>query len=149
MTSHEMVASRVHRLLQSHDLKVILDCPKGEYRFEYFTTSTKDSRTRKATLQRTYRLVDLKRGTVTAEPWDAYDLAKQTSLVAGLISYSGYNVSRVISGWSITCPSCGYTMSGRHWESVPSTCKARATPKCYHRLDGVNVAEVVFTEEVA
>jgi hypothetical protein len=38
-------AGIVRRLLQNLELKIVLDSPDDDYRFEYFTTSTKDRQT--------------------------------------------------------------------------------------------------------
>lgn len=67
-------ASTVRRLLENLELKIVLDSPDDDYRFEYFTTSIKDRETGEPRLTRTYRLLDLIRGGVTPEPWDTYDL---------------------------------------------------------------------------
>ena len=62
-------ASTVRRLLENLELKIVLDSPDDDYRFEYFTTSIKDRQTGEPQLTRTYRLLDLIRGGVTPEPW--------------------------------------------------------------------------------
>ena len=137
MTTHESLEERVRRLLSDHDVKIVLDSPDGDYRFEYYTSATKDSKTGEQRYVRAYRLIDRLRGGVTVEPWDTYDLEKQTSFVAGLIDFGRYKLARVIAGWSVACPSCGYVMTGKHWESVPKSCAASSSPKCRQRLDDV------------
>lgn len=141
MSTFQHIQTRVRRLLEEQDVKMVFDCPKGEYRFEYFTTIAKDPRTRQPIQQRTYRLTDLQRGTVTPEPWDTFDTEKQARLVAGLVVFSGYRLTRAIAGWTVVCPSCGHIMEGKHWEAVPTICKSSARPKCGRKLDGVPVEE--------
>lgn len=135
MPPHRSLQEQVHLLLKNQELKIVLDSPDGDYRFEYYTTTSKDSKTGEARYVRTYRLIDLLRGAVSVEPWDTYDLEKQTTLVTGLINFGRYKVSRVIAGWSIKCPSCGHVMTGKHWESVPKNCTASSSPRCSHRLN--------------
>lgn len=90
-----------------------MDSPDDNYRFEYFTTSIKDRQTGEPRLTRTYRLLDLIRGGVTPEPWDAYDLDKQTTLVTNLMKFGRYCMAKIVCGWEVICPTCGHACAAR------------------------------------
>lgn len=138
---------RVRALLKNHELKVVLDSPDKDYRFEYYTTTIKDSATGELRYMRTYRLIDLVRGGgVTQEPWDVYELEKQTTLVTGLLEYSRYRISKIVAGWTIKCPSCGQIMRGKIWEAVPKTCTAQGSPKCRQRFDDDRLVEEILVD---
>ncbi len=143
MREHNAKSEKVRGLLQNYELKVILDSPERDYRFEYYTTTIKDANTNEPRYIRTYRLLDLIRGSITQEPWDRYDLDKQTTLVTNLIGFGGYQVSKVVTGWTVNCPTCGHLMRGKIWESVPRTCTGKGPPKCRHKVTDDNVAEEV------
>ena len=134
MTGHNEESEKVRGLLQNHELKVILDSPGTDYRFEYYTTSRHI---------RTYRLLDLIRGGITPEPWERYDLDKQTTLVTNLIGFGGYRISKVVTGWMVKCPACGHLMRGKIWESVPTTCAGKGPPKCRRKITDDNIVEEV------
>lgn len=134
-------------LLENFDLQISLNSPSEEYRLEYSTVSDKDRVTGETRLTRTYRLIDLVRGGVTSEPWDRYDQDKQASMVANLVNFSGYRVSKVVSGWKATCPGCGHIMVGKIWELPPKTCKAKSPRKCRAAIDGTNVEEILSAGE--
>ena len=138
---------RVRNLLKNHELKLVLDSPDQDYRFEYDTTTIKDSKTGEVRYVRTYRLLDLVRGAVTQQPWDVFELEKQTTCVAGLLEFSRYRISKIVSGWTITCPSCGDIMRGRIWESAPKTCTAKGSPRCRQRLDDNHLVEEVLVDQ--
>jgi len=142
MTEHNEESEKVRGLLQNHELKVILDSPGGDYRFEYYTT-IKDANINDLRHIRTYRLLDLVRGSITAEPWDRYDLDKQTTLVTNLIGFGGYRISKVVTGWMVKCPACGHLMRGKIWESVPTTCAGKGPPKCRRKITDDNIVEEV------
>lgn len=129
----------VRRLLENHELLLVLDSPDNDYRFEYFTTSVKDRITSVPKLCRTYRLLDLIRGGVTPEPWDAYDLERQTVLVTNLMRFSNYRMTKIVSGWKISCPSCGNDTTGKNWEAVPKNCRA-----CKCRIESEWVHELLL-----
>ena len=134
-------ATNARALLGTLHLKVILDSPRDDYRFEYYTTAIKTPNTTSTRLSRTYRLLDLIRGRTVQEPWGAYKLEEQTTLVTNLIRFSGYRISKVVSGWVVKCPACGHVMRGKHWEPVPRSCAGRARPKCRHRFTDQDVLE--------
>ncbi len=138
--------STVRRLLENLELKIVLDSPDDDYRFEYFTTSLKDRQTGKQRLTRTYRLLDLIRGGVTPEPWDTYDLDEQTTLVTSLMRFSRYRMSKIVCGWEVICPACGHVMRGNNWESTPKTCMAEPPRKCRARIDDGCIVETLFTK---
>lgn len=138
--------STVRRLLEDLELKFALDSPDDDYRFEYFTTSTKDRQTGEPRLTRTYRLFDLIRGGVTPEPWDAYDLDKQTMLVTNLIRFGSYRMAKIVCGWQIICPVCGYVMRGKNWETTPKTCMAESPRRCRARIDEASIIEILSAE---
>ena len=144
MTEHNEESEKVRRLLQNHELKVILDSPRSDYRFEYYTTMVKAAGTNESRRIRTYRLLDLIRGGITPEPWDSYDLDKQTTLVANLIECGGYRISKVVTGWTVKCPACGHLMQGNIWESVPTTCGGKGPPKCRHKITDENIVEEMY-----
>ncbi len=144
MTEHNEESEKVRRLLQNHELKVILDSPRSDYRFEYYTTTVKDVGINESRRIRTYRLLDLIRGGITPEPWDSYDLDKQTTLVTNLIECGGYRISKVVAGWTVKCPACGHLMQGKIWESVPTTCGGKGPPKCRHKITDENIVEEVY-----
>jgi len=146
MTSPDPSQHHVRALLKNHELKVVLDSPDNDYRFEYYTTTFKDSETGDLRYVRTYRLLDLLRRSMTQEPWDAYELEKQTTLVTGLLKYSRYRISRIVAGWSIKCPSCGETIRGKIWESAPKTCTAKGSPKCRQRFDDDQLVEEILID---
>ena len=139
-------ASTVRRLLENLELKIVLDSPDNDYRFEYFTTSIKDRQTGKPRLTRTYRLLDLIRGGVTPEPWDAYDLDKQTTLVTNLVRFGRYRMAKIVCGWKVNCPACGHVMRGKNWESTPKTCTAELPRKCRARIDDESIVEILSAE---
>lgn len=136
----------IRRLLQNLDLLIVLDSPDNDYRFEYYTSPRKDGRTGEARLARTYRLIDLIRGAVTPEPWDTYDLDKQTTLVTNLMRFSHYRMTKVVSGWDVTCSVCGHMMHGKTWETVPKTCPNRDSNKCGAAIDEKQVVELLYSE---
>ena len=140
-------AHTVRRLLENLELKIVLDSPDNDYRFEYFTTSIKDRETGEPRLARTYRLLDLTRGGITAEPWDTYDLDKQTMLVTNLMRFSRYRVTKIICGWKVICPACGHVMRGKNWESSPQTCMAEPPKKCRTRIDDNGVDEILLSAQ--
>ncbi|MFM0236185.1 hypothetical protein [Paraburkholderia sediminicola] len=137
-------AQAIRCLLENIDLKIVLDSPNNDYRVEYSTTSIKDRLTGQSRQIRTYRLLDLLRGGVTLEPWDAYDLDKQAALIAGLIGFSQYRMTNVSCGWEVTCTACGHIMRGKIWKSGPRTCRAKIPRKCLAPIDASSVAEVPF-----
>lgn len=139
-------AHTVRRLLENLELKIVLDSPDNDYRFEYFTTSIKDRQTGEPRLTRTYRLLDLIRGGVTPEPWDTYDLDKQTTLVTNLMRFSRYRMAKIVCGWEVICPACGHVMRGKNWESSPKTCMAEPPRKCRARIDDKCIVEILSTE---
>jgi hypothetical protein len=139
-------ASTVRRLLENLELKIVLDSPDDDYRFEYFTTSIKDRQTGEPRLTRTYRLLDLIRGGVTPEPWDAYDLDKQTTLVTNLMRSSSYRMAKIVSGWEVICSACGHVIRGKNWESTPKTCTAEPPRKCRAKIDEKSIVEILSTE---
>jgi len=141
MTAREKLELRVRDLLKNLELKVILDAPNGDYRFEYYTKATKDIATGQILYVRTYTLCDLIRGGETQEPWGTYDLEKQIGLVTGLLDFSKYHVSKVITGWMIKCPTCGHIKEGKIWETVPKTCTGTGPPKCLQKFSDNSLVE--------
>lgn len=133
----------VRQLLENLELKICLDSPDDDYRFEYFTTSIKDRQTGEPRQTRTYRLFDLVRGGVTPEPWDTYDLEKQTTLVTNLMRFSRYRMAKIVCGWEVICPACGHTIRGKNWESTPKACTAELPKKCRARIDDKCVVEIL------
>lgn len=140
-------AHTVRHLLENIELKIVLDSPGNDYRFEYFTTSIKDRQTAEPRLTRTYQLLDLIRGGVTPEPWDTYDLDKQTILVTSLMRFSHYRMAKIVGGWKIICPVCGHVMRGKIWESIPKICKAKSPRKCRTRIDDERIDEILLTAQ--
>ncbi len=138
-------AHTVRRLLENLELKIVLDSLDNDCRFEYFTTSIKDRQTGEPRLTRTYRLIDLTRGGVTPEPWDTYDLDKQTTLVTNLMRFGRYRMTKIVCGWEVICPACGHVMQGKTWESIPKTCMADNPIKCRTRIDGEGISEILFS----
>jgi hypothetical protein len=141
MATREPLDQRVRALLKNLELKIVLDSPDQKYRFEYYTTTSKDEDTGELDRKRTYRLLDLGGGRVIPEPWDSYDFEKQTTLVTNLIEFARYKISRIVTGWSIKCPSCGHIVRGKHWETAPKSCPASGTRKCQQRLDSSGIIE--------
>jgi hypothetical protein len=139
-------ANTVRRLLEDPELKIVLDSPDDDYRFEYFTTSTKDRQTGEPRLVRTYRLLDLIRGGVTPEPWDTYDLDKQATLVTNLMTFGRYRMAKIVCGWEAICPACGHVMHGKNWETTPRTCMAAPPKKCRATIDDKYIAEILSAE---
>jgi hypothetical protein len=147
MTTLEPLDQRVRAFLKNLELKLVLDSPNQDYRFEYYTTTTKDDKTGELRYMRTYRLMDQVRGGVTQEPWDSYDLEKQTNLVTNLIEFGRYKLSKLVAGWSIKCPSCGYLIRGKHWEPVPKQCTAPGSPKCRQRFESNEFFEEIHVDQ--
>lgn len=143
MTAHDKESEKVRAFLQNLELKVILDSPRRDYRFEYYTTTIKDASINEPRHIRTYRLLDLIRGSITPEPWDSYELDKQTTLVTNLIECGGYRISKVVTGWRVKCPVCGHLMKGKIWESVPTTCTGKGPPKCRRKITDDDIVEEV------
>jgi hypothetical protein len=129
----------VRRLLENHELFLVLDSPDNDYRFEYFTTALKDRVTGIPKLNRTYRLIDLIRGGITSEPWDIYNLEKQVVLVTNLMRFSNYRMTKIVSGWTVVCASCGSATTGKHWDSTAKNC-----PACKSKLNPELVQELLF-----
>ena len=146
MLTDALDASTVRRLLENLELSIVLDSPDGDYRFEYFTTSIKDRQTGEPRLTRTYRLIDLIRGAVTSEPWDTYDLDKQTTLVTNLMMFNRYRMAKIVCGWEVICPECGHLMRGKNWESPPKMCMAESPSKCRTKIDDKCIVEIQFAE---
>lgn len=120
-TENPAVAHNFRLLLENLDLKLILDSPDGAYRFEYFTALSKNRDDNCEVKTRKYRLIDLVRGTVTPDPWDAFNLETQARLLPGLINWSRYQLT-IVTGWKVKCPACGEVTVGKHWKSPPKAC---------------------------
>lgn len=146
MTTHSTLEHHVRALLENDELRVVLDSPNDDYRFEYYTTIVKDRKSGEGRRVRTYRLIDLRKGAVTPEPWDAYVFEKQTTLVTNLIRFSRYRISKIVAGWRIKCPACSHIMRGKIWDSVPKTCSGRISSKCKQRIDASLVEEIVIDD---
>jgi hypothetical protein len=127
------IAYDFRTLLANLDLKLVLDSPDGDYRFEYFTALSKDREANREVKTRKYRLLDLARGTVTPDPWDAFNLETQARILPGLINWGRYRLT-VVTGWKVKCPACGAVMVGAHWKSPPKTCVSNATGKCDEKI---------------
>lgn len=136
-------ALTVRHLMENLELKIVLDSLNNDYRFEYFTTSIKDRQTGEQRLTRTYRLVDLIRSGITPEPWDKFELDKQTTLVTNLMIFSRYRITKIICGWEAICPVCGHIMRGKIWESTPKSCRKESPRKCRNRIDDEGISEIL------
>ena len=134
----------VRRLLENVELKIVVDSSDNSYRFEYLTTAILDRKTGEQRLARTYRLFDIARGVVTAEPWDSYDIDKQAALLTNLLGTSRYRITKIVCGWEICCPVCGNIMRGKHWESSPKRCSAELPKKCRAKISDDRVAELLL-----
>lgn len=144
MLTDTLDAHTIRRLLENLELKIVLDSPNNDYRFEYFTTSIKDRQTGELRLTRTYRLLDLIRSGLTPEPWDIYDLDKQTTLVTNLMGFSRYRMTKIVCGWEAICPACGHVMRGKIWESIPKACRNESSRKCRTRIDDEDINEILL-----
>jgi hypothetical protein len=122
------------KLLENLDLKLVLDSPNNEYRFEYYTSCSKDQGTGIETKSRKYRLLDQVRGTVTPEPWDAFNIESHARILRGLTNWSQYRLT-LVSGWEVQCSSCGHVMSGKAWQPLPRSCTANHHPRCKQKID--------------
>jgi hypothetical protein len=145
MPTDEFDPSHIRALLQDIEIKLVLDSPNKDYRFEYYTASIKDRQTDQPRLSRTYRLFDVVRGGIVSEPWDAYDLDKQTTLIAHLIKDAHYRITKVVRGWEVSCPECGHMIRGKIWQSVPKTCTESPTNKCRAAIDEKTANEVLYS----
>ena len=143
MTEHKADPEELRGLLQDQGLRVVLDSPEGDYRLEYYTTAIKDTSSGAPRHVRTYRLVDVLRGGVTQEPWDRFYLERQAALIANLIGFGGYRISRVITGWRVKCPACGHVVRGRIRDAVPANCPGKGPPKCRRGITDEDIAEEV------
>jgi hypothetical protein len=128
-------------LLQNLDLKLILDSPKDEYRFEYYTVATKEVGTSVETKTRKYRLLDQVRGTITVEPWNAFSLERHAEILSGLIRWSHYRL-KVSVGWQIQCPSCDQVVTGKPWQLPSKSCTSKHLVRCLQKFDDTLVSEV-------
>ena len=137
----EFTADCFRELLQNFDLKLILDSPNEEYRFEYYTVVTKETGSSVETKTRKYRLLDQARGTVTVEPWDAFNLDRHAEILRGLTSWSRYKL-KVSVGWEIQCPTCNGVVSGKPWESRAKSCSSKHLVRCLQKFDDTLVSEV-------
>lgn len=147
MLTDYLAPNVVRSLLENIELKIVLDSPDNNYRFEYLTTAIMDRQTGEQRLTRTYRLFDVARGVVTAEPWDTYDLEKQTTLVTNLLGTSHYRMTKIVSGWEVICPACGSVMQGKNWESSPKRCTANHPLKCRANIGDEIVKEILLADE--
>lgn len=134
-------ADYFRELLANHDLKLILDSPNDEFRFEYYTVAVKGSGSAIETKVRKYRLLDLARGTITVEPWDAFNLERHADILRGLTSWSRYKL-KVSEGWKIQCPSCNGVISGKSWQVPPKSCASKHLGRCLQKFDDTLVSEV-------
>lgn len=137
----EFTADCFRELLQNFDLKLILDSPNEEYRFEYYTVVTKETGSSVETKTRKYRLLDQARGTVTVEPWDAFNLDRHAEILRGLTSWSRYKL-KVSVGWEIQCPTCATAVSGKPWEAHAKSCTSKHLVRCLQKFDDTLVSEV-------
>jgi hypothetical protein len=141
MVKHTADPKQVRELLRDHEVRVVLEAPEGDYRVEYCTTSTRDTDTGASKHLRTYRLLDMTRGSVTQEPWDRFDLDKQTGLVTNLMDCGGYRILKLVTGWRAQCPACGRISRGKIWEPAPISCGAKGPPRCGYKFTPADIAE--------
>jgi hypothetical protein len=141
MKVHETDAGRVRALLQDPDLKLVLDSPEGDYRVEYYATVARDADSEVVRPVRAYRLVDRVRGGITQEPWDRFDLDRQTALAIHLMEFGGYRLSKVVAGWSARCPACGHVARGKIWETAPAVCPGKGPRRCRHRYSDEDIVD--------
>lgn len=133
----------IREMLENCDLMLVLDSPNGDYRFEYSASPAKDRETGTTVLIRKYRLLDLVRGTITAEPWDAYNIDAQARILTNLIGLSLYRL-KVIAGWYVKCQSCGHAMNWKIWKLPPKRCTAKTSPRCRSKIEGHMIEEILF-----
>ena len=138
MTSGQLETKELRNLLKDINVRLLLESPKQDFQFEYYTTSIKDPKTNKIRYTRTYRLKDLIRGNVTQEPWDKFNLDKQTGLVENLLNISEYRFVKAINGWTVKCPACGHITKGKIWENTPKTCRGA---KCKYKVKAEDIIE--------
>jgi len=143
-----MDTATVRDLLDNKKLKIIIDSPDNTYCFEYFSTISIDRWTKERRLVRTYRLIDKNSSQIISEPWDAYDLDKQTVLVNNLIALSRYQITKITGGWQATCPSCGQVTRHGHWQNPPSKChpEPKSTKKCQYLFKLTDINEIIYNE---
>lgn len=134
-------SSHFRELLDDFDAKLILDSPNEEYRFEYYTVCVKDAENPQGIKIRKYRLLDRVRGTVTPEPWDAFDVERHAEILRGLTAWSEYRL-KVSRGWEVTCTSCGHLMTGKTWQVAPKTCASKNRPKCKQPVKDADVVDL-------
>lgn len=145
MTSGPLKTEEIRKLLKDIKVKLLLESPKQDYQLEYYTTTIKDPNTDEIIRYiRTYRLNDLIRGNVTQEPWDTFDLDKQTGLVANLLTISEYRVVKAINGWTVKCPKCNFIMEGEIWKIPPKACLGS---KCRHKIKADEIVENLIIGE--
>ena len=138
-------ARNIRILLENFELKIILESPANDYRLEYFTTAQKDRRGGEPRLTRAYRLLDLTRKTVTASPWDDFDVRKQPELIENLINISKYKITSIIYRWRATCPECRNMTEGKIWESITETCMEKRPKKCGAKIAAPDIVEIPFS----
>lgn len=136
----------VRELLNNLELKIILDSPINDYRFEYFTNQIKNSDSGMYQLIRTYQLTDLIRGGITSEPWDTFDFEKQISLVTNLVNFGNYRIVKVISGWIVNCPTCNHIMQGKIWQKPPKKCQTKNPHRCPSPLSNSDITEILHNQ---
>jgi len=87
VTSGQLKTEEIQQLLKDINVKLLLESPTQDYQFEYYTRTIRDPITDKIIRYiRTYKLNDLIRGNVTQEPWDTFDLDRQTGYVTNLLT---------------------------------------------------------------
>lgn len=138
----ERLDSLVRRLLADTEIKIVLEAGARHYRIEYLTTRAASRGVEKSVLARTYRLFDQIRNTESSEPWDSFDLDKQTRLVTQLLTITDYKLKRLVRGWTVVCPACEKRMEGKIWEAPPKVCKGTKAIQCARGISSDDVRDI-------
>jgi hypothetical protein len=109
------MGSRLDKLVLDKNIKITISSRKGDYQIQVCTErAAKDADA--TDLRRTYALTELATGQVMTENWERKDPEASSLLLSGLLQYSDYEITKVVADWVVTCPECGHTERGRHYE---------------------------------
>jgi hypothetical protein len=114
----------IYTLLKDPDIEFELESDNKQYVFVYSTRIVAKDIDNPTQFERTYWLEQAGAGGTLVEPWDAFDVTKQTTLAQNLVRFAGYRVRGVFNGWKVVCPRCGNSMTGKIWRNSPKDCKS-------------------------
>jgi hypothetical protein len=135
----------ISRVVPDKSLKAIITSDKGDYEFQIYTErAAKDAV--QTGLRRTYALIELAGGSKMVENWGRLDEPAMIRILSNLLRFSDYTMTKVVSGWSVTCPECGHVEKGKHYEPQPRACKSAKSGGCALRDSKVFTQKAEITE---